>query len=780
MSGRKGHFRLISQPTKAAKPIKRRDVVMPCPVDGCDDQAISWTCLDCGHLLECGLQDGLLYCECGVTECTNLKFMCGGHIPKEASPKKLESALDKLKPYEEVNLLILGETGVGKSTFINAFANYLSYNTLDEAREGKLITLIPNEFFVTDADHNSVCIANGVPSDEENASVGQSATQAAKVHRFIFGETVLRIIDTPGIGDVRGTLKDDENFKNILDTVASLDRLHGIIILLKPNQARLTITFRYCMEELLVHLHKSAVANMIFGFTNTRGTNFMPGDTLPPLKKLLAEKAVGLDSRKDNTFCFDSEGYRFLAALGSGVKYDADCVSSYRSSWKCSVRETERLIKYVKSLSPHDTKQTLSLNNARILILQLTKPMAEITRAIIITVEGLECAKKVVSNLDESNADLMESLIVEKIDFVSSALSYPRTVCTNSACVKVSVIDGIKKTNYITWCHDHCYLKGVTVETTNNPALIHCWAMGGTHNCRGCGHNYGEHMHITYELIENKVQVENEAIKQLIDQNASASQLKAAKISELQGLVKEFREEHLAIEKIAAKFGAFLKHNAITAYSDARLEYLQFLISEEEKKPSELRDTQLVQALVEAKQIYQEQVAIIDKAIKEGQAELDEVKDPATIGRLIDDLFSLKHYGKSVEEIQKVAIQHSAKFYNETSHRQTGSSLGLFRSWFRKGSDVSMRFSGQEESKKKESVQAHRADNSRGSYNGRGRSRRVECFNYGNAGRRNYEGPSTFGYYNGPQHHQRPWCCHCQRFGHVSMCCPKFSGRRFD
>ena len=38
----------------------------------------------------------------------------------------------------DINILLLGQTDVGKTTFIHAFANYLVYNSLDEAIDGKL------------------------------------------------------------------------------------------------------------------------------------------------------------------------------------------------------------------------------------------------------------------------------------------------------------------------------------------------------------------------------------------------------------------------------------------------------------------------------------------------------------------------------------------------------------------------------------------------------------------------------------------------------------------
>ena len=128
----------------------------------------------------------------------------------------------------------------------------------------------------------------------ENKIVGQSATQYSTSYVFKTDDTVMRLIDTPGVGDTRGYGQDKKNFENTLRHIAQLDDLHGIDILLKPNQARVNLTFNFCIKELLARLHKSASHNIVFGFTNARGTHWAPGDTLPPLRKILEDSKVDI------------------------------------------------------------------------------------------------------------------------------------------------------------------------------------------------------------------------------------------------------------------------------------------------------------------------------------------------------------------------------------------------------------------------------------------------------------------------------------------------------
>ena len=146
---------------------------------------------------------------------------------------------------------------------------------------------------------------------DEHFKDGESATQFPREYSIETETTRYHLIDTPGIGDSRGIDQDKENFDNILAFLTSYDKINAVVVLLKPNNGRLTIAFKYCVLELLTHLHKSLVTNIIFAFTNSRGTFYRPGDTLPALKRLLKDKKIDITLSPETYFCFDNEAFRY-------------------------------------------------------------------------------------------------------------------------------------------------------------------------------------------------------------------------------------------------------------------------------------------------------------------------------------------------------------------------------------------------------------------------------------------------------------------------------------
>ncbi len=217
-------------------------------------------------------------------------------------------------------------------------------------------------------------IKYGESPDEHDGSKGQSATQQTQVYSVTIGSTIVRLIDTPGIGDSRGAEHDKKNMADILKVLRGYKYVHGILILLKPNNCRLGVMFKFCIKELLTHLHRTAAQNMVFGFTNTRGSNYQPGDTFAPLLQLLQEfKAVNIKLERSTVYCFDSESFRYLAAQKKGIKIGAQ--ADYDLSWQRSTIEARRLLGHFKGLAPHAVRRFAS--TATLVVITLTYNAAQ-------------------------------------------------------------------------------------------------------------------------------------------------------------------------------------------------------------------------------------------------------------------------------------------------------------------------------------------------------------------------------------------------------------------
>ena len=105
----------------------------------------------------------------------------------------------------------------------------------------------------------------------ESREAGQSITQYPKTNRFCYDDVTIRLIDTPEIGDTREIDQDKATFQNILIPISTLDTLHDICILLKPNATRLTVMFQYCIKKLLINLHRDECPLTSSSVSLTRG-----------------------------------------------------------------------------------------------------------------------------------------------------------------------------------------------------------------------------------------------------------------------------------------------------------------------------------------------------------------------------------------------------------------------------------------------------------------------------------------------------------------------------
>ncbi|CAG8596056.1 12067_t:CDS:1 [Ambispora leptoticha] len=519
----------------------------------------------------------------------------------------------------------------------------------------------------------TIKIGNDDPN-EQSKTIGMSA-QGCKSYVFHADEnTSIRLIDTPGTGDTREIVQDKKNFESILKYIGQHKHLNGIYFLLKPNNARLNVVFRFCIQELLSHLHRNAKDNVSFCFTNTRSTFYHPGNTINPLKKQFSDlkerSKVEIKINKDTSYCFDNKSVRFLTAIKNGITFTEENQISFAKSWERSVGESLRLLKHLVTRTPYKVKDTLSLNDARNIVILLSKPLAEMGQLIQMNISKIQDQQKEIANSTQTIGQLEDRLYIEQIDLEPMQLGYPRTVCTSHNCVKVLSIGSRKKINYKTNCHERCYLSGVACDMVNNAALQTCSAITNG-ICQKCLCNWTKHIHITYENKHVTVRVIDQNVEKEIKKKRSFRETKKAVISTYQKRIDDLKKEQQTIAHINVRFAQFLRQSAIAPFNDAYADYLDHFITEENMKKNadpNNYDNRILEGLKSTKKEYMEKIMVIKKAIENDDPSLQPIS-PDDIANFEQQLYKLSLNGQTLKKIKEQAeFGQNNKFVYEEKH----------------------------------------------------------------------------------------------------------------
>ncbi|KAG5870001.1 hypothetical protein JTB14_018102 [Gonioctena quinquepunctata] len=582
----------------------------------------------------------------------------------------IEENLRNLKLEDkDINILLLGETGVGKSTFINAFANYLSQKYFDNAERDGLVVLIPSIFKIKDKKGKEREVKVGPRSDKnECLETGESATQDVKTYVFPVwrGRVNVRLIDTPGMGDTRGIEQDEKNCEYILHYLKTLKKIHAICFLFKPTEARKTVYFEYCLYQILSRLDKTACKNIFFLFTNTRGSDYGPGDTFTNLKayiKHIQAKTSGVDISVDNhRFCFDNEAFKFLAAVENKVKFDDASREVNLKSWQESARQCWSFIRHLqKESEPYPTENLLIVNAIKKIMLQLSKVLADTSKLIddnetvidrLVINKNLEAEE--IKKFKEKETNLV-------IDVEKTRVCQPILVCTSRQCADVYRVKGETKWHYKRVCHGTCYeVSNVMKEMIGCPSLVNCHAINKTTRCcTQCGCDFSVHMHVDYitKLTQNYV-VDEEICNRIATRESLLDHSKEI-IQDIQTKNKELRNEHASIQRLLSNVARFLQNNAIIALSDSYKEYIVYLINQKQSL-GESGNKASVQELKKLLEDYEETHKALNHSLKIPIPSL--TVDGKVLAKKLENLFGLSHNGN---KIKKIYEEHK-KFIGET------------------------------------------------------------------------------------------------------------------
>ena len=151
---------------------------------------------------------------------------------------------------KQLTLLLLGEAGSGKSSFLNLLGNFPTVMQHgQEAFAGKM------------SDFRNLEFENGLKDQKV------SQTSAATVYHLNMGPLSLKIVDTPGFGD--GRHRSSDYAKLFVDCLKKLDHVNAIAFVISGRDSRLTAQLKDVMMEVCTIFPKAAKNNIVAIFTNT-------------------------------------------------------------------------------------------------------------------------------------------------------------------------------------------------------------------------------------------------------------------------------------------------------------------------------------------------------------------------------------------------------------------------------------------------------------------------------------------------------------------------------
>jgi predicted GTPase/uncharacterized coiled-coil protein SlyX len=496
---------------------------------------------------------------------------------------------------KEVNILIIGATGVGKSTWINGIANYMNFDTFDDALNAKKpVCLIPMSFKLFGDEQTSIKMLSTIGERDKNEAEsrkGQSCTQEPKVYRYITDTVAFNLIDTPGICDTRGVEADIMNIQMIMECMTLWDEIHGICLLLKPDQHRLVHPFRYCIQELLINLHKNSIPNISVVFTNASSTFYRPAGTMDVLTTLFenvkTKTGCSILLEDENTFCIENEAVKILYAKHKGIKVDKNIIDNVSHSWDHTVKETYRLFKYFNDMIcmvPHITYETKATTKVRGTLTELSKILANINEEIMQTRIVHDEQNKQLKVLQE-NLKNRQNVTFQGEYIENTPLSYPITVCCGQNCFETikALSSEVPDKFFKQPCCSPCPLRTIIPDNIGHVNLRQCEAFGSNGCCKTCGCSWQLHKHFWYSQKKIMGNFSSSINQENIDILNIQIAAKTIEIQKSQISLQSLEQYVNKVTKLCYPYFEFLTQNSIITFNDAFEEYVTLGIKEIEK-----------------------------------------------------------------------------------------------------------------------------------------------------------------------------------------------------
>lgn len=375
----------------------------------------------------------------------------------------------------DIVTVFMGESGSGKSTCVNYFANFFTGSNFTETdKYSAMKIVIPNRII----QQVNLHVADK-PHSEANISCNtQSQTQECITYRFKWNKKSVHLVDTPGFNDTNMS-NDSENIKKILTKMSELPFVTAIIVTLNGTAVRLQTGLKSTLAQLRSSLPDAVFKNLLFIFTNctTDTWNFdlsLLSDFSPSSENMF-QMQNSLFSRQDQSILANPKLLRRMV-----------------ESWEDSLEVMNNIMNTVCNLT---VSSVAVFANMRIKRESLTSDMEMLIlkqKSLINIMKNLEILRVRLENANQNkaaNQQFTEKIIIDVIEIETK--SYYSTLCGQHGDVSI--------------CHENCSI-GFSTQL-NLDHFKHCAAADGN-NCRHCKCGMNRHFHSYQIPVTKKTDIE--------------------------------------------------------------------------------------------------------------------------------------------------------------------------------------------------------------------------------------------------------------------------------
>ncbi|XP_039896558.1 septin-2B-like [Simochromis diagramma] len=475
--------------------------------------------------------------------------------------KKMFGTLTKMtvgeKNQKQTNktILLVGETGAGKSTLINSMVNYTMGVKCDDKVWFQIV-------------------------EDEKRSQAESQTSDVVVYE-IFGfedETLpysLTIIDTPGYGDTRGTEHDVIVSERLLDLFRSDDgvhEVHAVGLVMKASDNRLSDRLRYIFDSVISLFGKNLEKNIVALITHSDGVT--PENALE-----------ALEAAKIKCARIEDEPVCFLFNNQQKKERKKKEKLGLHNAWRVSEGGMSEFSEFLENIEPQKLMTTAEVLNERI---RLTA-----------------C----IQNLQE-RIDFIESKQAEIKQTQEALKKHEEEMTTNKEfTIEIDEVYKVREDIEVGWW---CLLAGyagavsckVCKTNCHYPGCIlawypeHCKVMKED-NCTVCPKKCPASHHVKerkiYVTKTRRVKKTNEEMKNKYEKNKTESEDKSSLLENLEKEMNQLTAEKSQWLEESYQHVVRLEEIALNVFSLSTIVHLELL----SEKMKEKGDTEKVQKLEE-------------------------------------------------------------------------------------------------------------------------------------------------------------------------------------